>query len=59
MGCEPPHARTLCREQVVAAEGGTMRVALYGRVSTAEQSAAMQIEELRAYCIPTNQTLLP
>jgi DNA invertase Pin-like site-specific DNA recombinase len=27
-----------------------MRVALYGRVSTAEQSAAMQIEELRAYC---------
>jgi DNA invertase Pin-like site-specific DNA recombinase len=28
-----------------------MRVALYGRVSTAEQNAAMQIEELRAYCI--------
>ena len=27
-----------------------MRVALYGRVSTAEQNAAMQIEELRAYC---------
>ena len=26
------------------------RVALYGRVSTAEQSAAMQLEELRAYC---------
>ncbi len=26
-----------------------MRVALYGRVSTAEQNAAMQIEELRAY----------
>jgi DNA invertase Pin-like site-specific DNA recombinase len=28
-----------------------MRVAVYGRVSTAEQNAAMQIEELRAYCI--------
>jgi DNA invertase Pin-like site-specific DNA recombinase len=28
-----------------------MRVALYGRVSTAEQNAAMQIEELRAYCL--------
>lgn len=28
-----------------------MRVAIYGRVSTAEQSAAMQIEELRAYCV--------
>lgn len=28
-----------------------MRVVLYGRVSTAEQSAAMQIEELRAYCV--------
>jgi Resolvase, N terminal domain len=28
-----------------------VRVALYGRVSTAEQNAAMQIEELRAYCI--------
>jgi len=27
-----------------------MRVALYGRVSTAEQNASMQIEELRAYC---------
>jgi DNA invertase Pin-like site-specific DNA recombinase len=27
-----------------------MRVALYGRVSTAEQNAAMQIDELRAYC---------
>src|SRR6267378_4732891 len=27
-----------------------MRVAIYGRVSTAEQSALMQIEELRAYC---------
>lgn len=27
-----------------------MRVVLYGRVSTTEQSAAMQIEELRAYC---------
>src|ERR1700682_4963833 len=27
-----------------------MRVAIYGRVSTAEQNAAMQIEELRAYC---------
>jgi len=27
-----------------------MRVALYGRVSTAEQSTAMQMEELRAYC---------
>ena len=26
------------------------RVALYGRVSTAEQSAVMQLEELRAYC---------
>src|SRR6267378_7113435 len=30
--------------------GGNMRVAVYGRVSTAEQNAAMQIEELRAYC---------
>src|SRR5882762_580768 len=30
--------------------GGNMRVALYGRVSTSEQNAAMQIEELRAYC---------
>ena len=28
-----------------------MRVAIYGRVSTAEQNAAMQIDELRAYCI--------
>ena len=28
-----------------------MRVALYGRVSTAEQNPAMQIDELRAYCI--------
>jgi DNA invertase Pin-like site-specific DNA recombinase len=28
-----------------------MRVALYGRVSTTEQNAAMQIEELRAYCV--------
>jgi DNA invertase Pin-like site-specific DNA recombinase len=27
-----------------------MRVAIYGRVSTAEQNAAMQISELRAYC---------
>jgi DNA invertase Pin-like site-specific DNA recombinase len=27
-----------------------MRVAIYGRVSTAEQSATMQIDELRAYC---------
>jgi DNA invertase Pin-like site-specific DNA recombinase len=27
-----------------------MRVALYSRVSTAEQNASMQIEELRAYC---------
>src|ERR1700730_4451837 len=27
-----------------------MRVAIYGRVSTAEQNAAMQVEELRAYC---------
>jgi DNA invertase Pin-like site-specific DNA recombinase len=27
-----------------------MKVALYGRVSTAEQNAAMQLEELRAYC---------
>lgn len=27
-----------------------MRVAIYGRVSTAEQSAAMQLEELRDYC---------
>lgn len=28
-----------------------MRVVLYGRVSTFEQNASMQIEELRAYCI--------
>src|ERR1700682_806330 len=27
-----------------------MRAAMYGRVSTAEQNAAMQIEELTAYC---------
>jgi DNA invertase Pin-like site-specific DNA recombinase len=27
-----------------------MRVAVYSRVSTAEQSTAMQLEELRAYC---------
>jgi DNA invertase Pin-like site-specific DNA recombinase len=27
-----------------------MRVVLYGRVSTAEQNAAMQMDELRAYC---------
>jgi DNA invertase Pin-like site-specific DNA recombinase len=27
-----------------------MRVAIYGRVSTAEQNASMQVEELRAYC---------
>jgi len=27
-----------------------MRVAIYGRVSTAEQNAAMQLGELRAYC---------
>jgi DNA invertase Pin-like site-specific DNA recombinase len=30
--------------------GGLMKVAIYGRVSTAEQSAAMQVDELRAYC---------
>jgi DNA invertase Pin-like site-specific DNA recombinase len=30
--------------------GKKMRVAIYGRVLTAEQSAAMQLEELRAYC---------
>ncbi len=30
--------------------GGFVRVAIYGRVSTAEQSAAMQVDELRAYC---------
>lgn len=28
-----------------------MRVAIYGRVSTAEQSTTMQIDELRAYCL--------
>jgi DNA invertase Pin-like site-specific DNA recombinase len=28
-----------------------MRVAIYGRVSTAEQNASMQVEELRAYCV--------
>jgi DNA invertase Pin-like site-specific DNA recombinase len=28
-----------------------MRVALYSRVSTNEQNAAMQLEELRAYCV--------
>jgi DNA invertase Pin-like site-specific DNA recombinase len=28
-----------------------MKIAVYGRVSTAEQNAAMQIEELRAYCV--------
>ncbi|MGA2814392.1 MAG: recombinase family protein [Candidatus Acidiferrum sp.] len=28
-----------------------MRVAIYGRVSTAEQSTAMQIEELKAFCV--------
>lgn len=27
-----------------------MRVAIYGRVSTAEQSTQMQLDELRAYC---------
>src|SRR5262250_3175763 len=27
-----------------------MRVAIYGRVSTAEQNAAMRLDELRAYC---------
>jgi DNA invertase Pin-like site-specific DNA recombinase len=27
-----------------------MKVAIYGRVSTAEQSAEMQLDELRAYC---------
>lgn len=27
-----------------------MRVAIYGRVSTAEQSTVMQVEELRAFC---------
>jgi len=27
-----------------------VKVAIYGRVSTAEQNAAMQLEELRAYC---------
>jgi len=27
-----------------------MRTAIYGRVSTAEQSAQMQLDELRAYC---------
>jgi DNA invertase Pin-like site-specific DNA recombinase len=27
-----------------------MRCAIYGRVSTAEQNAAMQLDELRAYC---------
>jgi DNA invertase Pin-like site-specific DNA recombinase len=28
-----------------------MRVAIYGRVSTAEQSTVMQLEELRAFCV--------
>ena len=28
-----------------------MRVAIYGRVSTAEQSTVMQVEELRAFCV--------
>lgn len=27
-----------------------MRAAIYGRVSTIEQSTQMQLEELRAYC---------
>ena len=27
-----------------------MKVALYGRVSTAEQNAEMQLNELRVYC---------
>ena len=27
-----------------------MKVATYGRVRTAEQNAAMQLDELRAYC---------
>lgn len=30
--------------------GTAMKVALYSRVSTMEQNAAMQLEELRAYC---------
>jgi DNA invertase Pin-like site-specific DNA recombinase len=39
-------------DQLTKNEGKrTMKVAIYGRVSTAEQNAAMQIEELRAYCI--------
>ena len=28
-----------------------MRVALYSRVSTTEQNCAMQVDELRAYCL--------
>lgn len=28
-----------------------MRVAIYGRVSAAEQSTVMQVEELRAFCV--------
>jgi DNA invertase Pin-like site-specific DNA recombinase len=30
--------------------GGSMKVAIYGRVSTSEQNAAMQVDELRSYC---------
>ena len=30
--------------------GETLKVALYSRVSTSEQNATMQLEELRAYC---------
>jgi DNA invertase Pin-like site-specific DNA recombinase len=50
MGSESPNAGTFSGKRVVAIQGGTMRVALYGRVSTAEQNAAMQIEELRTHC---------
>src|SRR5437879_3282473 len=53
MGCKSPSTEPPGKQQMVnlsVAREERMRVALYGRVSTAEQNAAMQIEELRAYC---------
>jgi DNA invertase Pin-like site-specific DNA recombinase len=35
-----------------------MKVAIYGRVSTAEQNATMQLEELRTYCQPRQRTVV-
>jgi DNA invertase Pin-like site-specific DNA recombinase len=45
-----PAGRAVTRRLTMAERKGIMRVGIYGRVSTAEQSTQMQLDELRAYC---------